>query len=55
MEYVRRQMGHRSITTTIRAYGHMERTMVADAAARAEAPLLDAAPPMDTGSVETAR
>jgi hypothetical protein len=28
--------------------------MVPDAAARAEAALLDAAPPMDTGSVETA-
>ena len=41
MEYVRRQMGHRSITTTIRAYGHLERTMIPDAAARAEAALLE--------------
>ena len=44
MEYVRRQMGHRSITTTIRAYGHLERTMIPEAAARAEAAILDALP-----------
>jgi integrase len=42
MEYVRRQLGYRSITTTIRAYGHLERTMVPDAAARTEAALVDA-------------
>ena len=41
LEYVRRQMGHRSITTTIANYGHLERTMIPDAAARAEAALLD--------------
>jgi integrase len=40
MEYVRRQMGHRHIATTIRAYGHLERTMIPDAAARSEAALL---------------
>jgi hypothetical protein len=48
-------MGHRSITTTIRAYGHVEKTMIPDAAARAEAALLDPAAPMGTGSVETGR
>lgn len=42
MEYVRRQMGHKSITTTIRAYGHLERTMIPDAAARTEDALLEA-------------
>jgi integrase len=36
MEYVRRQMGHRQIATTINSYGHLERTMIPDAAARAE-------------------
>ena len=40
MEYVRRQMGHRQISTTIRAYGHLERTMIPGAAARAEEALL---------------
>ena len=40
LEYVRRQMGHRQITTTIRAYGHLERTLIPDAAARSERALL---------------
>ncbi|MDH3227452.1 MAG: site-specific integrase, partial [Thermoleophilia bacterium] len=40
MEYVRRQMGHRQISTTINSYGHLERTMIPDAAARAESAVL---------------
>jgi integrase len=32
MEYVRRQMGHASIQTTIANYGHLERTMFPEAA-----------------------
>ena len=39
LEYVRRQMGHRSITTTIANYGHLEPTMSADAADRTAAAL----------------
>ena len=42
LEYVRRQMGHKSITTTINNYGHLERTMIPDAATRAENALLGA-------------
>lgn len=37
LEYVRRQMGHRSITTTITNYGHLEPSMTATAARRVEA------------------
>jgi integrase len=40
LEYVRRQMGHRDIATTIRNYGHLERTLIPDAAARTEAAVL---------------
>ena len=40
VEYVRRQMGHRDIATTIRNYGHLERTLIPDAAARTEAAVL---------------
>lgn len=40
LEYVRRQMGHRQITTTINAYGHHEGSMIPAAAARAEAAIL---------------
>jgi integrase len=40
MEYVRRQMGHRDIATTIRNYGHLERTLIPDAALRTEAAVL---------------
>jgi len=35
--YVQRQLGHASITTTERCYGHLERTFLADAAAQTEA------------------
>ena len=42
MEYVRRAMGHRNITTTIANYGHLERTMIPEAAGRAEDALLGA-------------
>jgi integrase len=45
VEYVRRQMGHRDIATTIRNYGHLERTLIPDAAARAEAAVLGGDPP----------
>jgi integrase len=40
VEYVRRQMGRRDIATTIRNYGHLERTLIPDAAARTEAAVL---------------
>jgi hypothetical protein len=40
LEYVRRQMGHKTITTTIRNYAHLEPSMLPAAAARAEAGLL---------------
>jgi integrase len=39
LEYVRRQMGHKSITTTIRNYGHLEPSMNPDAADRTAAAL----------------
>ncbi len=37
-------MGHRQIATTIRAYGHLEATLIPQAAARAERALLDLPP-----------
>jgi hypothetical protein len=40
MEYVRRQMGHASSQTTIANYGHLERTVFPEAAARTEAAIL---------------
>src|SRR5207344_3569603 len=40
LEYVRRQMGHRSITTTIRNYGHLEPSMTPQAADQVERALL---------------
>jgi integrase len=39
LEYVRRQIGHASIATTIANYGHLEPSMMPDAAARTEAAL----------------
>jgi hypothetical protein len=33
-------MGHRDIATTIRNYGHLERALIPDAAARTEAAVL---------------
>lgn len=45
VEYVRRQMGHRDIATTIRNYGHLERTLIPDAASRTEAAVLGSQPP----------
>jgi len=39
LEYVRRQMGHRSITTTIANYRHLEPSMMPGAAAQTEAAL----------------
>jgi integrase len=39
LECVRRQMGHRSITTTIANYGHLERSLMPGAAAQTEAAL----------------
>lgn len=40
MEYVRRQMGHKQITTTIRQYGHLEPTLMPEAAERTEIAML---------------
>jgi hypothetical protein len=40
VEYVRRQMGRRDIARTIRNHGHLERTLIPDAAAPTEAAVL---------------
>ena len=40
--FVQRQLGHASITTTERHYGHFERTFLKNAAAATEAAIRDA-------------
>ena len=42
LEYVRRQMGHKTIGTTVRNYGHLEPSLLPAAASRVEAALLGA-------------
>jgi len=36
MEFVRRQLGHAQITTTQKMYGHIERSLLAERAAKTE-------------------
>jgi integrase len=45
MMYVQRQLGHAEVGTTIRVYGHLEESLLLDAAERAEVAMFGHADP----------
>lgn len=53
LTYVQRQLGHASITTTERCYGHLEMTFLAGAAAQTEAAIWRSGPPSSSPSATT--
>ena len=53
--YVQRQLGHASITTTERCYGHLEKTFLAGAAAQTEAAIWGTPPQSSAGVGPTLR